>query len=140
MAQYTVTHDCGHTETVQLYGPRRERERKLAWLEQHPCLACVREAEARAAAANAAAQGLPDLVGSPKQVAWALRIRQQILRDADDLRADIMRQVPNADKRITRFDSLLATIRAQSSAAWWIDHRDNTAYELLNQQAKVTPR
>lgn len=53
MAQYEVTAGCGHTTTVQLYGPHSERERRLAWTRSAggQCNACYaatrREQEAR---------------------------------------------------------------------------------------------
>ena len=29
--KYTVTYSCGHSGTVELFGPERDRERKLEW-------------------------------------------------------------------------------------------------------------
>jgi hypothetical protein len=40
MAKYYPPYSCGHSREVVLYGPHRERERKLAWLETVPCPAC----------------------------------------------------------------------------------------------------
>ena len=51
MAKYTVTAGCGHTVEQQLYGPGRERTRRLEWMESTSgkCSACYaagkREAE-----------------------------------------------------------------------------------------------
>lgn len=42
MAKYTVTHSCGHTETHELFGAMRERDRKVAWYETVPCSKCYR--------------------------------------------------------------------------------------------------
>lgn len=44
MAQHTVTSGCGHTTTLQLYGPMQERERRLTWMRSptgmcNPCYA-----------------------------------------------------------------------------------------------------
>lgn len=47
MAQYTVTHRCGHTSAYQLYGSSRERERKLTWLRDQVCMACKRQSASR---------------------------------------------------------------------------------------------
>jgi hypothetical protein len=41
MAQYTVTAGCGHTATVKLYGPNKERQRRLQWM-QSPSGKCNR--------------------------------------------------------------------------------------------------
>ena len=69
--QYTVHHACGHEETVVLYGPTKERERRIAAMEQADCPAC------RAAASHL--DGCVDLVGNDKQVAWAGQIRRSFL-------------------------------------------------------------
>ena len=51
MAKYTVTHSCGHTQTHDLFGPGKDRERKIAWMENQPCTDCwkaeKREADAK---------------------------------------------------------------------------------------------
>ena len=50
MAKYTVTAGCGHTVEQQLYGPGKERERRLAWMRSehgkcNPCYAALKRAE-----------------------------------------------------------------------------------------------
>lgn len=82
MAKVSIEHACGHTESHQLYGPGRDRERKAAWLETTLCYACYKEQQqlereqaSAAAAEQAVDAGLPELTGTEKQVAWAERIR-----------------------------------------------------------------
>jgi hypothetical protein len=87
MAHYDVHYSCGHTADIQLFGPNRERQRRLEWLEsQGLCPDCFRDKKAKDnAAQNAAAEswsaqeGLPVLDGSQKQCAWAETIRQKAL-------------------------------------------------------------
>ncbi len=43
MAQYTVEHSCGHTQVHVLFGPIKDRERKLDWLAEQKCSACWHE-------------------------------------------------------------------------------------------------
>lgn len=52
MAKYTVNHSCGHTQTHDLFGPGKERERKIAWLETTDCKECwtAKQREERKAA------------------------------------------------------------------------------------------
>lgn len=38
--KYEVTHKCNCTKQVNLYGPNKERERKLNWLETINCDNC----------------------------------------------------------------------------------------------------
>ena len=33
MAKNTITAGCGHTSEVQLYGPMKERERRIDWMQ-----------------------------------------------------------------------------------------------------------
>ena len=40
MAQYTVEHSCGHTQVHVLFGPTKDRERKLEWMATQPCTEC----------------------------------------------------------------------------------------------------
>ena len=93
MAKYNARYSCGHAEEVQLYGPEKDRQRKLEWYSKSgTCRACYKanqEAE-RAAQAEAAKQaagslGLPAISdGSDKQVAWAERIRSAALASSDN--------------------------------------------------------
>lgn len=133
MAKYTVHHSCGHEEIHQLYGPGKERQRKIAWLATTPCTECYRgaQAEARTAAnaqaatANAQA-GLPALTGSEKQIAWAEAIRRTALIGADEVRAKAEAFAAAHPDRATETAPALALIaraEAETSAAWWIDHR-----------------
>lgn len=51
MAKYTVTHRCGHTQTHELFGPGKERDKKLSWLQTTSCKECwmAEQREARKA-------------------------------------------------------------------------------------------
>ena len=40
MAKYTIDHACGHSREVQLYGPGKERTRKLEWMAGQDCPQC----------------------------------------------------------------------------------------------------
>lgn len=40
MAKYNVDHICGHNQTHELFGPGKERDRKIAWLETTICTDC----------------------------------------------------------------------------------------------------
>lgn len=112
MAKYTITHACGHTEEVSLFGKHSERERKIAYLESIDCRACWDAAQA----AQAKEAGLPDLTGSPKQIAWANGIRNRILAEAAHC-IETHPDWPDVDK-------WLAELKKETSARWWIDHRD----------------
>lgn len=99
MGWQKITYACGHTEEQQMYGKCSERDRHAEALGRYNCPDCRKAAADKAAAE----QGLPALTGSPKQVAWAAEIRERALRLLPAERAD--------------------KIRAEASARWWIDNR-----------------
>jgi len=120
MAKYDITYACGHVETVKLYGPNKDRERRIASMSAGVCDACYKArkdaehaaANASAAAANAAG-GLPALVGSEKQVAWAESLRaERLAAIKHDPKA------PPATKAI-----LLDLLGEVDEAVWWIETR-----------------
>lgn len=44
MAKYSITMSCGHDEMVELFGPMKERERKIEWFnESGLCKKCYKE-------------------------------------------------------------------------------------------------
>ena len=141
--QTTITHTCGHTETVQMYGTSKERDSKAAWLSSKPCQECQRKAQQTAAAESAQAQGLPALVGSDKQVAWATTIRAELLCKVAQMRSEF--EATGRKQNVTedvmtaqmgQFDALVTKLTAQTAAAWWIDRRSNSAQALLKEVSK----
>ena len=139
MAKYDVTYGCGHEATIQLYGPGKDRDRKIEWLERDglcgDCYKAKRDAEfaARNTAAAAENAALVALTGSDKQIAWAESIRRDQLaglakRDLR-IRPAMMETigVTSNDPRIVQMDNMIeqmvSTARTQASAKWWIDNR-----------------
>lgn len=139
MASYTVQHSCGHSEEHKLYGKHSERERKIAWLQStdcHQCYAAAQQQQREQAADNARqqaeSQGLPQLQGSDKQIAWALTIRERMLEDIADTRTLILGNVGKGPQEISdRALQVLDEMELQTSAAWWIDHRYDTAQMVV---------
>ncbi len=140
MALYQIAHTCGHNEEVNITGTNvhGERERRAAWLESKPCRACERAAQSTAAQAVAVADRLPDLTGSEKQIAWAERIRAEVLASIDQFfaaarrEAEKMNEVAKLEIEMTRqYQPLIVRVRSQTSASWWIDHRGESAATVL---------
>lgn len=156
MAKYGITYSCGHPGSVQIVGPIADRAGKVAWYEQHGiCPACkTARHEAERAAANAAsratnaAEGLPALEGSPKQIAWAETIRREQIDKVLAFAADgvVARLIANAVRHLRRSGmskdqaaavpeiaavtaahaDAVARLSAERSAKWWIDNRYTT--------------
>lgn len=127
MAKYDVTCSCGHTETVQIYGKAADREREIARREKGICKECWKAAQAEAAKETAQSYGLCDLTGSPKQIAWAERIRAEVF---DKYGAQMQ-----ADKS-EKTQAFMSFLMAQSSAKYWIDRQDATIRGLAQEWMK----
>jgi len=50
MGKYKIEYQCGHSATVQLFGPQKERDRKIDWMQQGDCPACWGEKQRAAEA------------------------------------------------------------------------------------------
>lgn len=146
--KYTVTFACGHTHTVELYGPMDERKRKVAYLETVECKDCKkakleaeRKAESEAAAQKAKEGGLPELEGSPKQIAWAETLRAE--------KVEIWKQMMDTikmDKIYAKFpevshesvDAAIAGVKSKmekdlygTSAKWFIENRFRSPVKIF---------
>lgn len=92
----------------------------MARLKRRKCAICAGEAR-RIAASRAelvareqlGAVRLPQLSGSPRQVAWAETIRLQLL-------AALHRAMPDVVARVAGVDD----------ARWWIEHRSDTTAQI----------
>lgn len=139
MAMYDIKHSCGHVVPANITGPEAKRPARVDYLRSIPCEACV--ATAKAAEVAAANTGLPALEGTPKQIAWALKLRAEAVADAALVEDPVPhRQVAErisaycglpADDVFSRFEAALAMVTAarrkivtETSARWWIDNRE----------------
>jgi 3'-phosphoadenosine 5'-phosphosulfate sulfotransferase (PAPS reductase)/FAD synthetase len=127
--KYSVIHSCGHAGSVTLFGPGKERDRKLAWLAKQPCRDCLADTTQERAMIQADARELPELTGSPKQIEWATRCRyhaltllDRVLRDAEarPARIPIPEKLPGESD--PRLGDLIAKLYAEDAARFWIDH------------------
>lgn len=134
MSIYKITHSCGHTVEHQIYGTNvhGEREKKAAWLESRLCYECYKKAQKEA---------VPDvgyvaLEGSEKQIAWAEDVRAKVA----PLIVDGQEKANAASHRnpavAAAMNAVLQELREQSSAKWWIDHRDTIDLAWMTKQAK----
>jgi hypothetical protein len=75
------------------------------------------------------------MVGSEKQIAWATDIRTAAQAGLNELEAQFA-GAPNAAAR-NLAERALAAVRAEESAAWWIEHRSDTPKELMVAQIRA---
>jgi len=153
MSWYDLNYACGHTDRMQIYGPTNDRQRQADAESRKLCPNCWRQqqddrnaAAALAASCDAAAAGLPDLTGSPRQIAWAETIRQTMLAElvpaantdrtrlavAEGAHGMIAADDPRWQQLNDYAQALSAGYRRQSSAKWWIDHRTESLARLTN--------
>ncbi|MBJ7543289.1 hypothetical protein JDN41_06940 [Rhodomicrobium udaipurense] len=152
-----ITHTCGHEADHDLRGRTRRNlgssKSQRDWLAKkraeeicpdcaEKALAEKRAAESAAAAQTAAEAGLPPLVGTPRQVAWAETIRADALTRRENDAEEVAARCAKAAALSQKFDgatlddvALLAStardaalaaagyLRTETSAKWWIDGR-----------------
>lgn len=138
MAQYAITHSCGHTVTKQLYGPEASRRRYIAWAATEVCPDCAKADKMAACEALEVAHGLPALDGSPKQVAWARTLRASMITDMEQTFAEMASKVrPGMEQTFEeRAAAVMQALYGCTSARWWIDARDIKGMALAEKAYK----
>lgn len=151
MAWHPGTYSCGHTGRVQITGPVKDRQWRASRIFSELCPECKqeklhadRQEAARSAAERAEEMELPQLVGSEKQVSWALQIRQKFIEDSKEhieRAAENFRRVSSLpeqeleqeiEKSQAEYKKLIEQILANStSASWWIDRRHSAPNEFI---------
>ncbi len=142
MAKQTITRSCGHEETIQIYGPHKDRARKAEYEATKLCRECwraqaqaEREEQSRTAAQRNKEQGLPALTGSEKQIAWAESIRAEKQAELERLVEQAAKSSPTPEQR-QQFNDAIAAVLAETAASWWIDNRDRTARQIVGEKIK----
>lgn len=116
-ASKIITYRCGHTGTMPDHVSPAARLSYSYWAAANrDCLPCYSDAQASAAAVQGKAQGLPSLIGSYKQVVWALSIRLGRLKEAETHR----------DLLTVREQKSLQKRQTVAEAKWWIGTREAT--------------
>lgn len=126
---------CGCTHDVNVTGNAKTRARRAAWLAKKTCYKCEEKAFDAAADAFIAENlgELPELTGSPKQIAWAKTIRRTfIFKLAYDHYFLVYAKMSYAKQDrfaatedAQRIEALRALANATTHARYWIDNRDD---------------
>lgn len=126
--KYEVTYSCGHTGWIDIGGKGAEREKRINYLEHHGlCPDCYKAAQEAKNAAKKEKFGLCELSGTPKQVAWAEKIRAEWF---------------DWTNYITEPSALFKTVMnyaatAITEAKWWIEHRQLDKETIVSQIFEV---
>lgn len=71
--KYKVTCSCGHDIIIDVYGETLKHEKKLLFYCENECPDCL----IRSLEKQEFMKSLPSLVGSDKQVRWAMQLREK---------------------------------------------------------------
>ena len=148
MAWYYGTYSCGHKGRVNIIGPVKDRQWKADREFSKMCPECYkqylkkqREKEILEAKKKAEEMKLPELIGTEKQVAWAIVLRNQLINkfnkamNDEDYMEYVIRFNPR-NQHITREDMIKIRdyiIENETDAKFYIDTR---FFDLLEFIAK----
>ena len=138
MANYTIVRACGHEAQVKVRCATPTRARNLDRERQRICRRCAIEKLRSEPEASTDAEELRALIGTPKQIAWAMTLRHQALADAE-MYLDYLRESGQLKGRVGRdmelFEAqkerVLEPLKGWTEAAWWIDRRHEPGVSLL---------
>ena len=71
--KYKITCSCGHKIIIDVYGETLTHEKKLLFYRENECPDCL----IRSLEKQEFMKSLPSLVGSDKQIRWALQLREK---------------------------------------------------------------
>lgn len=126
MATTDFVHACGHKGRAQGRN-RRDADYQAKRLAAQGCWECRAGAASKSAAEAARENGLPELTGSSKQIAWAETLRQNALAQFEEAAQSVRRDAERTgDPAIVReIEDAVALIegelRAIAEAKRWIE-------------------
>ena len=144
MAWYKVQcSECGKEFDVKMYGKQKEIEWKLEhwnWLCDE-CKTKKREEEAKKAAEQSKSMELPELVGTEKQVQWALKIRLDAIKNIEkQIEAEKAMERLNPEGNPSEIEFLMRLgfkdMLKETKASFWIDNRNMGWGALAIQRGK----
>jgi len=121
----SVTHKCGHVVTTMEGGRREDRDRLRRQRAENECWAC-REAKGgyEVLQIDGADFHVPAIiVGTDKQISWAVAIRKSIIKKLMENRCE--------------GENPLTWILFKSNAKFWIDHRNDQTAALAQDQRQA---
>lgn len=128
--KYPVTYKCGHEDCVDLCGPVKTRMWRLEQMEDELCPECRRKAENERVTKLAEENGLAQLSGTEKQVAWAMKLRQDILDSLLRLDKEVDKGVNNEAVK-EDIQKAIAYVSERKDSKYFIDGRHD-AFKFTN--------
>ena len=155
MAKYQGTYKCGQEGVVNVGGPGKDREWKKELHFSRLCPECYakklaedREKENKAAAEASKKMELPELSGSPKQVAWANTLRLSWIKEHESLIGRVHESIEKGQKVVIKDyepeiteEKLIKAMellkRKKTEARFWIESRNNYTAFFMNEADKL---
>ena len=143
MTTQVITHKCGHEveKNINLV-QKKAIAKQVEFHASRDCIDCFKENSAKNDLGAIAEYQflLAKLEGSEKQVSWAegLRVRKlaEITKFVDDLVDSLGGKDSLTSAQIDRGYRQVRVLEAVTSAKFWIDTRDLTAIEILDQSRR----
>lgn len=134
--RYDGVYSCGHEGSIHLYGKSDYREWRKEKIFSGICPECYKKqlAEERAVEKEAAIEEakemqLPELTGTEKQIAWAITIRSNLIKELSTFFTNAGEKVRVEDKKLVSIDELSEAfdfiLETKTSAKFWIDNRSS---------------
>jgi len=129
-----VKRTCGHLELVYVDGSAADRTRELRYQATKRCRECEH------ASVIEESEGLPELIGSEAQVAWAMAVRLRYIElwvaAVEEGYGPVFRELPYmTEEAIAIADEVIDAVSNelfdQTAARWWIDHRYDTKTDMM---------
>lgn len=114
---------------MNLFGPTRDRNRKLEWMHTILCPECQKAAAEEARKKKAGELGMPELKGTEKQVAWAEKIRLEIFGMTEDPLELKLCEREGITKE--NYEKGMEYAFGKDKASWWIDNRSSRLSDFL---------
>lgn len=122
MAKYHGTYSCGHVGVINIFGPGKEREWKIERAFSGLCPECYqkyleeqRKEENTRAMEESSEMGLPELLGTEKQIAWANTIRMKFING--------LAQITKGDEAENLIKIEEFCYMEHTEAKFWIENR-----------------
>lgn len=130
--KYDVTYGCGHSAVIDLWGKGKDRERKLKWCETALCPDCYKAEIYAKRKMKEQERGLKPLEGTPRQIAWAEKIREEFY-DTFWAKCEKHKDAVEPQKEVIRkYQNYFAS---KKESGWWIE-REIYLYSQFMREAK----
>ena len=147
MSWYYGTFSCGHDGRVNIIGPTKDRQWKADRQFEKMCEECwkkhlkeKRQKENEEAEKLAKEMELPELIGSPKQIAWANTLRQKFIDKFEDIKLkDLKIELKIIGIDLTKTEILDVRdyiLENKTDAKYYIDTRNDYTFDIIKREMK----